>query len=525
MSDNIEVLSQYLNSEKIYIDKKEFDYQLSSHPYYPSLLAISDTLSFFNINNAAIRVPKDKFDLLPGSFIANLKGGNGNFLSFVNKTDEEITFTNSEKNSKATSTSKEEFLNKWDEIVLLAEKEDNYDSVTSSKKNYSWVFYVIIVIFATSVLLFSGAKNYWSIIFGLLPLIGIWLSVYALNDIFNTKSAVLAKFCESSPSSSCGSVINSNKWAIFDKISFSDLSILFFSLQLCSLFLFGLINDYDQYYSIQSVLLYASIPIIFLSLYYQKFVEKKWCPICLSIIAVVLLELIYVLVSKTSFEFNIAILGVSLFLLMASILYAFWLPLKKALNSIKELKSSQLKANRFKRNFQLFKNTLLTEVKNDLPGSLLKLGKTDASIKIAILTSPFCGYCKDPHFMLKSLVEKYGDDIEVAILFNVTENDKNFMDIAKNLIQLKLNKGDDSYYEAMEYWYEVNETDKWLLKYEQESNKEQISKNLSKQHAWCLENNYNFTPCVFINDRKYPDFYEISDLDFFIEDLKEDNSL
>jgi hypothetical protein len=40
-------------------------------------------------------------------------------------------------------------------------------------------------------------------------------------------------------------------------------------------------------------LLLGSIPVLLLSLYYQKFIEKKWCPICLVIASIVLLEIGY----------------------------------------------------------------------------------------------------------------------------------------------------------------------------------------------------------------------------------------
>ena len=40
-------LFNYLETENIKIDQEEFTFQVQSHPEYPSLLAISDTLSFF----------------------------------------------------------------------------------------------------------------------------------------------------------------------------------------------------------------------------------------------------------------------------------------------------------------------------------------------------------------------------------------------------------------------------------------------------------------------------------------------
>ncbi|MEN9655742.1 MAG: hypothetical protein RL311_668, partial [Bacteroidota bacterium] len=70
MSQHTMTLFQYLEKEQITIDKSEFEFQMQSHPDYPSLLAISDTLNFFNINNGAIRLDFSDIELLPDRFVA-----------------------------------------------------------------------------------------------------------------------------------------------------------------------------------------------------------------------------------------------------------------------------------------------------------------------------------------------------------------------------------------------------------------------------------------------------------------------
>ena len=72
MIENYNFLFQYLEKEGITIDKFEFEFQVKSHPNYPSLLAISDTLLFFNIENIATRVGFLEIDTLPNRFIALL---------------------------------------------------------------------------------------------------------------------------------------------------------------------------------------------------------------------------------------------------------------------------------------------------------------------------------------------------------------------------------------------------------------------------------------------------------------------
>ena len=73
MTDNYNYLFQYLEKENITIDKSEFSFQIESQPDYPSLLSITDTLSFFNIDNGAIRLANSEMELLPDLCIALLK--------------------------------------------------------------------------------------------------------------------------------------------------------------------------------------------------------------------------------------------------------------------------------------------------------------------------------------------------------------------------------------------------------------------------------------------------------------------
>ena len=56
MEDNFSLIFQYLEKENINISRKEFEFQVQSHPDYPSLLSFSDTLNFFNIENGVFKI-------------------------------------------------------------------------------------------------------------------------------------------------------------------------------------------------------------------------------------------------------------------------------------------------------------------------------------------------------------------------------------------------------------------------------------------------------------------------------------
>ncbi|HXJ99700.1 MAG TPA: vitamin K epoxide reductase family protein, partial [Gelidibacter sp.] len=506
----LKTLFQYLDVENIPMDKEEFEFQFNSHPDYPSLLALSDTLKFFNVNNGAFKIEKSEIDLLPNSFIARLKNGHTDYLSFVEKKENIYIYTN--ETEKKHSALKEDFETLWGDVVLLAENDiDVSKSKQQNKVTFLFPLFSIILFLAV---LSINLINKWFLAFYVFPIIGAFFSIAALKDLFNTRSELLDKFCNTTIDSSCKTVVNSSKWKVFETISFSDLSILFFTIQISSLFLMDISGNQLDYFYMQTMLLILSVPIIVASLYYQKFIEKKWCPICLTIMGVLLLELGYVIYLNSFLNLTLSLYGVLLFLLVSSIMTAVWFPLKKILTKVNQLKNVELKANRFKRNYTIFKNTLLSTKKLKLPSSPLTFGDQDSQLEISIITSPFCSYCKEPHYLLKSILENYTDSVKISTIFNVHPKIEDLKKITMSLIEIQICQGEAFYYQAMDEWYNNKDREKWLEKFQINSGNHKIERFLKNQHEWCVNNDFNFTPCVFINGYEYPKSYEISDLPF-----------
>jgi uncharacterized membrane protein len=297
MNKNQNCLFLYLEKEGITIDKTEFEFQLQSHPDYGSLLAISDTLSFLNIENGAIQVVVSEIELLPNRFITFLSKENTEpELCFIEKRENAYFYS---KDRKYIEITKSELEKKWQEIVLLVDKPE-YEVNISNNKN-AWILPLLLSIVAI-ITLIQGQATVESKFFIIFPIIGLLFSIIALKDLFGTKSEIITNFCNISASTSCSTVVNSDKWKIFKHINFSDLSIIFFATQFLGIFTFLISGDVSSFLHIQEILLLCSIPIVLASLYFQKIVEKKWCPICLVIIGLVLCENIY-LFQIISFSF------------------------------------------------------------------------------------------------------------------------------------------------------------------------------------------------------------------------------
>ena len=90
MNTNFEYLLQYFDNENITIDLNEFYFQIQSHPDYPSLLSISDTLSFFKINNLATNLQNEDLLHLPKYFIALIQDDKLFQFSLCRKNDQRL---------------------------------------------------------------------------------------------------------------------------------------------------------------------------------------------------------------------------------------------------------------------------------------------------------------------------------------------------------------------------------------------------------------------------------------------------
>ncbi|QLC64858.1 thioredoxin domain-containing protein [Flavobacterium sp. LPB0248] len=488
-------------------------------------MAIADALSFFNIKNGVIRVDVSEIELLPEYFIAVLKEHkdkpyNAPELYFVKK-DGASYFYNKDK--EVIEITKDELESRWNGIVFLVEKEETTILVTQKKSNILLSLPLLGVLFFLSTL-FVLEENFITKLFLIFPLFGILFSVAALKNLFGAKSELINKFCNISSNASCATVVNSYKWEIFKFLNFSDLSVIFFTFQFLGLFALLLFGDTITFFSVQKILLLLSLPVVLLSLYYQKYVEKKWCPICLVIIGITILELIYLAVFQVN-DFAISYKSLIVLGLVFSTVALTWFTLKKILLKQKELKEFQLSSNRFIRNYEIFKKVLVSDRKMELPYSPIIIGNEDSNTEITIITSPFCGYCGKVHEILEEILESNANNLKIKVIISVNidvldEEKKLFY---RSLIGIYFEKGPVSFFEALHYWFEIKDLKDWIKRYELPFDSQKIDLIYRQQNEWCKNNGINFTPALFINGYQYPKTYDRENLRFFVNDLVEDD--
>lgn len=510
-----------LKFNNISIDPDELEFQIKSHPTYPSLNAVTGVLDHFNIENLALDVPKTTKTLeqLPETFLAQTDIDGQKQFVIVTKTKQNYNVVFGSKQNKTLSTN--EFTDLFTGIILVVDKTDS--NIDNGKSKLKLITNVLI--FVTSIiliiLLFNTQTELINNLLFTFTIIGVMISLAIFKQEKGESSILGNAFCSNSTEKkNCNAVLSSRGATIYHDLKLSDISLIYFTGLALSIFLLMISKNTMFIPQIISIL---ALPIILFSLYYQAVILKKWCFLCLGIVAV-LCSNAGLSIFFFQFTFNLE----SLLIVMLS--FSFIIPLYLILSSVIKAHDSLSKMKvdyfKFKRNFDLFKthfdkakavDTQITE-KNEII-----FGNVNSSLNIVIITNPLCGHCKPVHKLLDKIIKSYPESVKVFIRFNV--NPKNIenlsVQIASRLLELYTEKGQTKCLKAMHEVYGGSKPNEWLQKWGNCSKPNLYLPLLETQFNWCQENNINFTPEILVNGKPYPKIFDRQDLIHFIENLEE----
>lgn len=519
MSENFNALYSYINSLSINIDKEEFKYQVETHPDYPSLLAFSDALTFFNIPNLAFKLPFEEMESLPNSFLALLNKDNQSSLNHITQIGDSYYSSA----NKSVKISRQELKPIWENIVLLAEASMIYKAEENKSKlplNFMLAFLGALILF--SIYFFSQSAQLT--LFSLLPATGIFLSIEALKTELGIESKVSQTFCNAIKNADCSQVINSTKNKWLQKIKISDISFWFFCSQLLTILMFSASQFFNNFFSLMFIGLLLSLPMTFYSVYFQYKIENKWCPICLSIIGIVYLEVLMLFIFNYKFHWDLKsfLLFFTIFSLVAGIVYI----LKPIFFDRKEITEKYIKLVRFSKNYTVFKNTLKNSQQQFFKKEFILLGNPASKKKISIVTSPLCGFCNEAHQIIEQILNQHSDDIAISVRFNFDENfDEKTKNIFLRLGEIYETNGDEEFIVALKTWFNNKNFDNWFQKFGNPEIPHNIYYKLSEVAQENAELGLNFTPIFFLNQYNYPSEYARESLVSFIADWLEDEEL
>jgi uncharacterized membrane protein len=477
-----------------------------------SVIAITNTLDYFDIENMAASVPSEAYSQLPNTFIAQVSKNGNSYIVLATKQDtDSVKISVSEKNIFTVSVN--EFLADWTGTIVAIDPNREGKTFDMTKMLKSVLPYAASVIMAAY--LYLTTYSLLTVLYFVLSASGLVVGYFITREKFGFDNA-LSKLCTITKSTDCNTVFNSKEAKLFNIFDLSDLTIIYF------LFVTS-VSVLDNYSPLLFFVSCATLPVIIYSVYYQLFKIKKICPLCIVTSTVLALQFVVMLLMYNEVIFNYAdlLLYASLFGIAAM----FWVYAKPMVTKVAEHRTLILDNLKFRRNHNLFipyYNTLnrLNMEADNVP--VISVGSSNPLVTITAVTNPLCKMCTEAHKTYLQLLQNYNDTIRINFLFLVPNKNRNDIrtQISERLIQLYTEENTDSFMEAFNNWYESLNAAEWLNRYGHCTNN-RYNNEITKQVMWCLKNDIEATPAIVINGKLFPDTYTPTDIENFIEHIIE----
>lgn len=513
---------RFLKVLNVKVSEAAIENRILSHPDYPSLLAVSDSLRHWNVTNAAVRIEPSQLDDVSLPFLAH---SYSDFMVVVDVNEDQVTLA--DENGKNRSVDRKNFLQSWDGVVVLAEAgadagERSYGN-ERRKQQYGLIpAFVLLASLAGLAALSAGLSEIdvrfsasYTLLF-LAKLAGVGVTSVLLWFEIDKYNPAIQKLCMggAGKKTDCNAILNSDRSKVFSWLSWSEVGWCYFAGSLLYLLAF------PQHVHYVALLNLLSLPFIAFSLSYQGFVAKQWCVLCLSVMGILLLEfagsLLGRIITTDAFP-QLTAIPVLYFALIFLFVAALWFLLKPVLIQNHESKSHKFELARLKNNREIFESILHKQTGvSGTEGLGITLGDLQSPNTIVKICNPYCNPCSEAHKDLSRILD--GNlNARVQIIYNSSvshldagrEPVRHFMATAETagapdmkilLDKWYLNKNKD-----FENFLASHPIDNHLL--------EKQDEKIKAMFAWTRANNIDATPTYFFNGKKLPTQYKLTDLE------------
>lgn len=500
-------------NERVLVD------QLYKHPYYPSLLSISEILQFEGIRNFAAKVKPQDLPRMTFPIMAHLNVKGGVFVVVNKLINNKISYW---LDGKVISEPVESFNEKWTNTVLIPESE------LTPKKNLKISYQLIRSIAITALLTLLIGLSVWhaanftlfvpTVFFGQVSslVMGLAVAILIILQSIDHRNPLVQQLCGSSTKADCNHILGSKAAKITSWLGWADIGLFYYTGSLLLLMNSENITTTNLLCAFNVL----SLPFTFYSVYYQFRAAESWCRLCLYIQALLWIQggfSIYYLLnlsSPYSIDFYESIKALSIFILPAFL----WLLVKPILQDFIQLSPLKKQLNRLKFDIEFFKFHLLKTAKYATPADIsFVLGNPNAALEITMVSNPFCTPCAKAHEMLDQWLKK-GLDFKLNIIFMPGSDKQLKYQFIHHLFTLKAHDYTIAK-NALHSWFENEESElnTWKEKFPvNNNNRTDLRAFLEKQNDWCKLTEIIGTPTFLINGYKTPANYQLKDLKYIL---------
>lgn len=520
-----QVLKRFVHQLNIPVTAQSIENELTIHPEYNSLVAISDVLNTWHVPNAAYQLTFDELldTEIEDPFIAFVLEKEFALVSYLDRSHAVIS--NEKWNNHKLPIS--EFEKIYSGSILVAEKEETSGEIeyiaNHRKEIYDQLFTPIvlvsgIVILVALLVTHSGYLSNFTWFANLLILVkttGIVTVSVLISQSFNADNPIFKKLCGSIYSNDCHAIFSSRGSKIYNLVTWGEIGLFYFAGTWLTL-IFN--SNNVAMLQILGVLNITTIPCTCYLIYYQWKIAKEWCKLCLFVQVLLWVEFICffpVLTSGLRIPTAIDLTNLAAGIITPVILWALYSPQLILVNKLKPIVNE---LSDFKYNKVTFETALNSTPKYSLVESenSIVLGNPEAKNVLTVVIKPY-GRESTEAYNGANWVQN-NDAIKLQIVF-ATPTNPNDPDTQVAIHLLSLSKLKDSIYtkRAIDEWFSQSRKnyDTWSKRYPL-LQKDKIEDPLKINHKWCQLTDVTLVPTIFLNGQQLTLNYKTADLKYFL---------
>lgn len=525
MNNNVvETFCKFIKLINGKVTQHSIDEYIRTHPQYPSMLVYAEALNKWNIPYIAFEANQSEYQKVDTPHITYLRKNKGMFALVRKKTNSTIEWFDTEAGWRKESL--DEFLKYWSGFILVAESDLNSGELNYQKKRiFETLIFLriplavlaLLIIFVIGLYYLNPKFSFFSGSLGMLKLIGLVLTSLLLIKSVDNQNILINKLCNVGNKANCQSILDSNAAKITSWLSLSDIGFIYYSSSLCCFLLTNVSETlYFTFLKWQFFINCISLLFCCFSIYYQAVIARIWCPLCIGVVLVLVIEFILnfctIYLNKIDLDLSIPkdliLLGLISFLIPTSFLLLFKNTIIEAYKS-QSLYSELVKIKRNVNVFELLSGNKRMPTVHERLG-VVKIGNISAKNTITVISNPLCNPCAKIHNRIENIL-KESNNFNCQLIFLTNPND---IDVGGKFVRKIFSLPNNLKQIAIKEWFNRNDSNfnKWNEKYEiYQENK--IAYLLQNEHRdWCNLANIEVTPTIFVNGLPLPKVYKVEDI-------------
>jgi len=507
--DPVNIVAALLKELSVPVTDATIRDSLLSHPNYPSLLCVSDSLEQWGLDTMALEISPSGLSQLPCPFLAHCPTvGDDPYWIVKAAGDDGLICMDGRRRVRPVRF--QDFCGVWDGKVLVMEKREVYGEADYPVRRRAERWGRMRIVMGVLVLLLpmvaalreylgQGGDGLYFSVLSAGNISGVVTTLLLLGYEYGWAGAGLRRWCSLNDKMSCSAVLQSRGAHIWKGVRWGDLGLVYFTGSL----VYSLFVAYGGLSPAPLVLCnYLAIGYVVFSLFYQGLVVRKWCFLCLLVQGLLLGEGLVALVrgqpaglaDTVSFFTAYAIPG------------ACWILVKPMWVRSMETVVLRRGLNRLKRNVVVFRGLLgeADALRND-PGAVgLVIGDASAGRSLVVVSNPYCAPCGKMHQELERLLEN-DRRWKVRIIFSIAGQDEHAVGAVRSFFYASDTGGEAGLRRALHDWY-------GSMKRGAEGF--DGDRRIADMVDWCMKEDIRYTPAVYVEGRRLPEPYDIGDLQF-----------